>query len=120
MIVIGSNTSDNGQSHFTEDVLHFMELRQNRQLALLKWSAKNGTLLFSYNRCITNLIFFQLCVVLASAQAVEPVNAEETSISSVEKRECMPDNTKYCKKNDDVRLRLIHSKNLNCNQLQKY
>ena len=41
MIVIGSNTSDNGQSHFTEDVLHFLELRQNRQLALLKRSAKN-------------------------------------------------------------------------------
>ena len=40
MIVIGSNTSDNGQSHFTEDVLHFMEFRQNRQLALLK-SAKS-------------------------------------------------------------------------------
>ena len=39
MIVIGSNTSDNGQSHFTEDVSHFMELRQNRQLALLKRSA---------------------------------------------------------------------------------
>ena len=28
MIVIGSNTSDNGQSHFTEDVSQFMELRQ--------------------------------------------------------------------------------------------
>ena len=42
MIVIGSNTSDNGQSRFTEDVSHFMELRQNRQLALLKRSAKNG------------------------------------------------------------------------------
>ena len=41
MIVIGSNTSDNGQSCFTEDVSHFMELRQNRQLALLKRSAKN-------------------------------------------------------------------------------
>ena len=41
MIVIGSNTSDNGQSRFTEDVSHFMELRQNRQLALLKRSAKN-------------------------------------------------------------------------------
>ena len=40
MIVIGSNTSDNGKSRFTEDVLHFMELRQNRQLALLKRSAK--------------------------------------------------------------------------------
>ena len=40
MIVIGSNTSDNGQSCFTEDVSHFMELRQNRQLALLKRSAK--------------------------------------------------------------------------------
>ena len=36
MIVIGSNTSDNGQSGFTEDVSHFMELQQNRQLALLK------------------------------------------------------------------------------------
>ena len=42
MIVIGSNTSDNGQSRFTEDVSHFMELRQNRQLALLKRSAKNA------------------------------------------------------------------------------
>ena len=42
MIVIGSNTSDNGQSCFTEDVSHFMELRQNRQLALLKRSAKNS------------------------------------------------------------------------------
>ena len=41
MIVIGSNTSDNGQSRFTEDVSHFMELWQNRQLALLKRSAKN-------------------------------------------------------------------------------
>ena len=41
MIVIGSNTSDNGPSCFTEYVLHFMELRQNRQLALLKRSAKN-------------------------------------------------------------------------------
>ena len=40
MIVIGSNTSDNGQLRFTEDVSHFMELRQNRQLALLKRSAK--------------------------------------------------------------------------------
>ena len=40
MIVIGSNTSDSGQSRFTEDVSHFMELRQNRQLALLKRSAK--------------------------------------------------------------------------------
>ena len=48
MIVIGSNTSDNGQSGFTEDVLHFMELRQNRQLALLKRSAKNN---FHYLRC---------------------------------------------------------------------
>ena len=35
MIVIGSNTSDNGKSRFTEDVSHFMELRQNRQLALV-------------------------------------------------------------------------------------
>ena len=43
MIVIGSNTSDNGQSHFTEDISHFMELRQNRQLALLKRSAKKGS-----------------------------------------------------------------------------
>ena len=42
MIVIGSNTSDNGPSCFTEDISHFMELRQNRQLALLKRSAKNG------------------------------------------------------------------------------
>ena len=41
MIVIGSNTSDNGQSRFTEEVSHFLELRQNRQLALLKRSAKN-------------------------------------------------------------------------------
>ena len=41
MIVIGSNTSDNGWSSFTEDVSHFVELRQNRQLALLKRSAKN-------------------------------------------------------------------------------
>ena len=41
MIVIGSNTSDNGKSRFTEDVSHFMELQQNRQLALLKRSAKN-------------------------------------------------------------------------------
>ena len=40
MIVIGSNTSDNGKSRFTEDVSHFMELRQNRQIA--KRSAKNG------------------------------------------------------------------------------
>ena len=39
MIVIGSNTSDNGKSHFTKDVSHFMELRQNRQIA--KRSAKN-------------------------------------------------------------------------------
>ena len=42
MIVIGSNTSDNGQSCFTEDVSHFLELRQNRQLALLKRSAKKS------------------------------------------------------------------------------
>ena len=41
MIVIGSNTSDNGQSRFTEEVSHFLELGQNRQLALLKRSAKN-------------------------------------------------------------------------------
>ena len=41
MIVIGSNTSANGQSRFTEDVSHFIELRQNRQLTLLKRSAKN-------------------------------------------------------------------------------
>ena len=40
MIVIGSNTSDNGPSCFTEDISHFIELRQNRQLALLKRSAK--------------------------------------------------------------------------------
>ena len=46
MIVIGSNTSDNGQSRFTEDVSHFMELRQNRQLALLKRSAKNAVQFF--------------------------------------------------------------------------
>ena len=46
MIVIGSNTLDNGQSCFTEDVSHFMELRQNRQLALLKRSAKNVSLSF--------------------------------------------------------------------------
>ena len=39
MIVIGSNTSDNGKSRFIEDVSHFMELRQNRQIA--KRSAKN-------------------------------------------------------------------------------
>ena len=39
MIVIGSNTSDNGKTRFTEDVSHFMELRQNRQIA--KRSAKN-------------------------------------------------------------------------------
>ena len=45
MIVIGSNTSDNGQSRFTEDVSHFMELRQNRQLALLKRSAKKRQLI---------------------------------------------------------------------------
>ena len=44
MIVIGSNTSDNGPSCFTEDVSHFMELRQNRQLALLERSAKNQVL----------------------------------------------------------------------------
>ena len=44
MIVIGSNTSDNGPSCFTEDVSHLMELRQNRQLALLKRSAKNETI----------------------------------------------------------------------------
>ena len=44
MIVIGSNTSDNGQSRFAEDVSYFMELRQNRQLALLKRSAKNPTI----------------------------------------------------------------------------
>ena len=43
MIVIGSNTSDNGPSCFTEDVSHFIELRQNRQLALLKRSAKKCT-----------------------------------------------------------------------------
>ena len=30
MIVIGSNTLDNGQSYFTEDISHFMELQQNR------------------------------------------------------------------------------------------
>ena len=41
MIVIGSNTLDNGQSRFTADISHFMELRQNRQLPLLKRSAKN-------------------------------------------------------------------------------
>ena len=41
MIVIGSYTSDNGPSCFTEDVSHFLELRQNRQLALLKRFAKN-------------------------------------------------------------------------------
>ena len=41
MIVIGSNTLDNEQSRFTEDVTHFMELWQNRQLALLRRSAKN-------------------------------------------------------------------------------
>ena len=41
MIVIGSNTSDNGKLRFTEDVSHFMEFQQNRQLALLKRSAKN-------------------------------------------------------------------------------
>ena len=41
MIVIGSNTSDNGKSRFTEDVSHFMELRQNRQLALLTRSAND-------------------------------------------------------------------------------
>ena len=40
-IVIGSNTSDNGKSRFIEDVSHFMELRQNRQIA--KRSAKNDT-----------------------------------------------------------------------------
>ena len=40
MIVISSNTSDNGTSRFTEDVSHFLELWQNRQLALLKRSAK--------------------------------------------------------------------------------
>ena len=39
MIVIGSNTSDNGKSRFIEDVSHFMELRQNRQIA--KRSAEN-------------------------------------------------------------------------------
>ena len=37
MIVIGSNTSDNGKSRFTEDVSHFMELRQNRQIAKKMW-----------------------------------------------------------------------------------
>ena len=42
MIVIGSNTSDNGQSRFTEDISHFVELRQIRQLALLKRSAKEA------------------------------------------------------------------------------
>ena len=48
MIVIGSNTSDNGQSHFTEDISQFMELRQNRQLALLlKRSAKNSKMQLS-------------------------------------------------------------------------
>ena len=49
MIVIGSNTSDSGQSRFTEDVSHFMELRQNRQLALLKRSAKNGNVAYMYH-----------------------------------------------------------------------
>ena len=49
MIVIGSNTSDNGKSRFTEDVSHFMELRQNRQLALLKRSAKNMGFLLNLN-----------------------------------------------------------------------
>ena len=52
MIVIGSNTSDNGHLRFTEDVSHFMELRLNRQLALLKRSAKNGvneTMLYQCN-----------------------------------------------------------------------
>ena len=42
-----SNTSDNGKSRFTEDVSHFMELRQNRQLALLKRSAKNSKMQLS-------------------------------------------------------------------------
>ena len=35
MIVIGSNTSDNGPSCFTEDVFHFMEYWQNRLFALI-------------------------------------------------------------------------------------
>ena len=39
-LVIGSNTSDNGQSNFTEDVSHFMELQHNRQLDFIKQSAK--------------------------------------------------------------------------------
>ena len=54
MIVIGSNTSDNGPSCFTEDVSHFMELRQNRQLALLKRSAKNS-IIFSNMKKFHNI-----------------------------------------------------------------
>ena len=53
MIVIGSNTLDNGPSRFTEDVSHFIELRQNRQLALLKRSAKN-------ERFITIMAYLEL------------------------------------------------------------
>ena len=58
MIVIGSNTSDNGQSCFTEDVSHFVELRQNRQLALLKRSAKNMYL----NMNLGVADFWQICM----------------------------------------------------------
>ena len=58
MIVIGSNTSDNGPSCFTEDVSHFMELRQNRQLALLKRSAKK--------RLITKIYFTQIELVVCT------------------------------------------------------
>ena len=55
MIVIGSNTSDNGQLHFTEDVSHFMKLQQNGQLTLLKRSAKNKS------RKIAKKTFVLLC-----------------------------------------------------------
>ena len=67
MIVIGSNTSDNGHSRFTEDVSHFMELRQNRQLALLKRSAKNKTLK------LTGKIWLQYLAACLSAFGRMPV-----------------------------------------------
>ena len=59
MIVIGSNTSDNRPSCFTEDVSHFMELRQNRQLALLKRSAKKAAhiLKLKYEKSYVLMLF---------------------------------------------------------------
>ena len=68
MIVIGCNTSDNGKSCFTEDVSHFRELRQNRQIA--KRSAKNQ------NYTNVNLLDIDkpldLCISLTSSTAVTP------------------------------------------------